>query len=153
MHLENSPTVIVPTACLHNFAINDGDFIEEESLKLQWNLSLSTAPVEPDQKTAQDNELLITFFNFDNCILTTFFHTGKPGSVNIDNSMITKQLIAQIINRSINYFCMRSFFVIFISNLISKISIFLPCSFLMIFYCSFITFIFILFVITPPLPF
>ena len=40
MHLENSLTVIVPTACLHNFAINDGDFIEKESLKLQWNLSL-----------------------------------------------------------------------------------------------------------------
>ena len=30
MHLENSLTVIVSTACLHNFAINDGDFIEEE---------------------------------------------------------------------------------------------------------------------------
>ena len=30
MHLENSLTVIVSTACLHNFAINNGDFIEEE---------------------------------------------------------------------------------------------------------------------------
>ena len=38
MHLENSLTFIVSTACLHNFAINNGDFIEEEP-KLQWNLS------------------------------------------------------------------------------------------------------------------
>ena len=30
MHLENSLTVIVLTACLHNFAINNGDFIKEE---------------------------------------------------------------------------------------------------------------------------
>ena len=30
MLLENSLTVIVSTACLHNFAINNGDFIEEE---------------------------------------------------------------------------------------------------------------------------
>ena len=30
MHLENSLTVIVSTACLHNFAINNKDFIEEE---------------------------------------------------------------------------------------------------------------------------
>ena len=30
MHLENFLTVIVSTACLHNFAISNGDFIEEE---------------------------------------------------------------------------------------------------------------------------
>ena len=30
MHLENSLTVIVSTTCLHNFAISNGDFIEEE---------------------------------------------------------------------------------------------------------------------------
>ena len=30
MHLKNSLTVIMSTACLHNFAINNGDFIEEE---------------------------------------------------------------------------------------------------------------------------
>ena len=30
MHLENSLAVIVSTTCLHNFAINNGDFIEEE---------------------------------------------------------------------------------------------------------------------------
>ena len=30
LYLENSLTVIMSTACLHNFAINNGDFIEEE---------------------------------------------------------------------------------------------------------------------------
>ena len=30
MHLENSLAVIVSTLCLHNFAINNGDIIEEE---------------------------------------------------------------------------------------------------------------------------
>ena len=64
MHFENSLTVIVSTACLQ--------ILLKKSLKLQWNLSSRTAPVEPYQETVQNNELLTTFFYFGYCILTSF---------------------------------------------------------------------------------
>ena len=94
MHLENSLTVIVSTACLHNFAINDGDFIEEEPEVVVESIIMNSSSGTLSGNSARQR-IIDFFFNFGNCILTTFFHTGKAGSIN-------HQVLILIIRRSQN---------------------------------------------------
>ena len=68
MHLENSLTVIVSTACLHNFAIDNGDFIEEEpevaEESIIMNSSSGTLSGNSARQRIIDNFFLILIIAF-----------------------------------------------------------------------------------------